>query len=692
MTIIAVGFSVTTPMLPSEATHEGRRSLPSTLAAFLPAIVVAGLWTAWTADDGAYFASSWYPSAIGLVALLGVVVLAGGRGVTPSRPARAALALLAGFVIWSYLSILWAGSPGGALEESNKLLLLLVSVSFVAVLPWSERSATVLLGAWVLGVAGVMAVDLIGALDAGEQVRQRLVAGRYLGPIGYPNGTSAVCAMALFAALLIASRRGTRPAIQIGFVAVATFLLEYALLPQSRAAVVGLAVGGVIALALAPDRIRFMLRVLIVAGAAVVTLDPLLDIYSIGVEIYYEQATDAQLAPVFKDAGREIMLTVGAAAVAASFLLAAEAALAPRSSAVRRLRMGAVGLAVVVALAGAAVAVANADRIYDRVHDGVSGDDSDSFDTGPRITASFTDKRSDYWRVAVDVFEEHPVAGVGTGSYGEEYTTRRNQDQTYNKYPHDLALRALAENGVIGALLLFGSLGVLIGGLALAWRGAPAGARTLLAAGAAVLGYFLVHASFDWVEMFPALVVPALSLPFVGLAVVGGSSRARRTTGPLVLVAGVAIVAVASLSLSLPYLSNRYVERATSDWRADPGGALQDLDRAASLNPLSARPLVRKGTIAVRLGRLGLAREAFRDALERQDEWYPHFQLGLIEASGENFPAARSELRLALALNPRDIFVLEARDRVAKNRRVDPAGVNAKIAAANRQRFTTPGN
>lgn len=662
------------------------------LAPFLPAVVVAGLWTAWAADDGAYFASSWYPSAIGLVALLGVVVLAGGRGLTPSRPARAALALLAGFVAWSYLSILWAGTPGGALEESNKLLLLLVSVSLVAVIPWSERTATVLIGAWTLGIAGVMAVDLIGALDAGEGVRQRLVAGRYLGPIGYPNGTSAVCAMALFSALLVASRRATRPAVQVGFVAVATFLLEYALLPQSRAAIVGLAVGGLIALALAPDRIRFMLRVLIVAGAAVITLDPILDIYSVGVEIYYEQGTNALLAPVFRDAGREIMLTVAGAAVAMVFLQAAELAVSPGAATVRRLRTAAIGVTLVVALAGAAVAVANADRIYDRVHDGVSSDDSDSFDTGPRITSSFTDKRSDYWRVAVDVFEEHPVAGVGTGSYGEEYTRRRNQEQTYNKYPHDLALRALAENGVVGALLLFGSLGVLIGGVVAAWRRVQGGSRTVLAVGAAVLGYFLVHASFDWVEMFPALVAPALSLPFVGLAAAAGSSRARQTIGPAALVAGVALVAVVSLTLTLPYLSNRYVERATADWRADPSGALDDLDRAASLNPLSSRPLVRKGTIAVRLGRLGLAREAFRDALERQDEWYPHFQLGLIEASGENFPAARAELRRSLALNPRDIFVLEARDRVAKNRRVDPAGINAKIAAANRQRFTTPGN
>lgn len=667
------------------------RTVPSVLVPLLPAVLIAGVWTSWTAAEGAYFPSAWYPSGIAIVVLLAVLLVSEGSRIPQSRPLRMGLGLLAAFVLWSFLSILWGASPGNALEESNRLLVLLAAVVCVAVLPWSERSATVLVVAWALGVAGVMAIDLIGAISAGEEVRGRFIAGRYLGPTGYPNASAAICAMALCPALLLASRRDVRAPFQVGLVALAVFLLEYSLLPQSRAALIGLVVAAMIALALAPDRLRLLGRLLIVGGAAAVAIGPIYDVYSVAVEIY--NGSDEQLAPVVDEAGRSIALTVGGAAVAMALLAGLERLIRPHRSVVRGIRLGTAGVTIVVALAGASLAVANANRIYDEVQDRFAGSGSDSIDTGPRISASFTDKRSDYWRVAVDVFADNPAIGAGAGAYGDEYTKRRDQDFTHNKYAHNLVLRALSEMGVVGGVLLTGAIAALIAGLLAAWRRREGGRRTTIVIASAVFGYFLVHASLDWVEQFPALAAPALSLPVVALAV--GARHARGAPGgrrPVTIAAVLVLASVAVLSLMSAYLAERYVGRASASWRTDPAGALRDLDRAASLNPLSAQVLVRKGTISVGLRRLTLARQSFREALERQDGWYPHFELALIAAGEGRFRAARAEIRSAQALNPLDPFVLDAQARIRRGQHIDIGAFHRRIATANSERFTTGGN
>lgn len=667
------------------------RTVASVLAPLIPAVLIAAVWASWTAAEGGYFPSAWYPSAIAVVVLLAVLLVTARRRIPPSRSLRVGLGLLAAFVLWSFLSILWGASPGNALEESNRLLLLLAAVLCVAVLPWNERSATVLVAAWALGVAGVMAVDLIGAVSAGEEVRERFIAGRYLGPTGYPNGSAAICAMALCPALLLASRHDVRAPIQVGLVAVAVFLLEYSLLPQSRAALVGLVAAGIIALALAPDRLRLLGRLLIVGGAAAVAIGPIYDVYSVAIEIY--NGSDDQLAPAVDEAGRSIAVTVGGAAVAMALLAGLERLARPHRPVVRGIRLGTAGVTIVAVLAGTTLAVTNANRIYDEVQDRFAGSGSDSVDTGPRITASFTDKRSDYWRVAVDVFADNPAIGAGAGAYGDEYTERRDQEFTHNKYAHNLVLRALADTGVVGGLLLTGAIAVLIAGLLAAWRRLEGSSRTIIVISSTVFGYFLVHASLDWVEMFPALAVPALSLPVVALAMVsprplaapGGPRRAG-------IAAVVAMASVAVVALMPAYLADRYVDRASASWRTDPAGALRDLDRAASLNPLSAQVLVRKGTISVGLRRLTLARKSFREALELQDGWYPHFELALIAAGEGRFRAARAEIRSAQRLNPRDPFVLDARARIHKGQHIDLAAFHRRIATANSERFTTGGN
>src|SRR5215207_4350315 len=82
------------------------------LALYLPAALVLASWIVWSYLSGGYFARDWYPAGIALVALLAVATFAGERVLPVAKPARVALIVLGAFVAWSYLSMIWAGSPG----------------------------------------------------------------------------------------------------------------------------------------------------------------------------------------------------------------------------------------------------------------------------------------------------------------------------------------------------------------------------------------------------------------------------------------------------------------------------------------------------------------------------------------------------------------------------------------------------
>ena len=79
-----------------------------------------------------------------------------------------ALAALAAFTVWSFLSITWADARGDAWDGANRTLLYLLVFALFAALPWTAAEASILLGAFALAtaVAGAWAV---GATLGGER-------------------------------------------------------------------------------------------------------------------------------------------------------------------------------------------------------------------------------------------------------------------------------------------------------------------------------------------------------------------------------------------------------------------------------------------------------------------------------------------------------------------------------------------
>jgi O-antigen ligase len=655
---------------------------------FLPAALVLGSWLVATYFSGGYFARYWYPAGIGLLALLAVTVVAGGRALPRIPAARVALLLLAGFVAWSYLSVLWAGSPASALEASNKLLVFLLTAWIVALVPWSKRSASVFLAAWSTGVAAVCVTSLLGAVNATE-FSGFLYAFRFQDPIGYVNGNAALALMAFFPALTLSYRRRIPPLLQGLLLADAAFLVEFSLLTQSRAAAFGGAAVVLLYVAIAPDRLRLVPRLGIVVGALALAAPAILDVYSTA-------KAGQSVAPAIDEAAKQIAWTTPLAGVLGAALGFVERAIRPKSGRERRVRQVEIGAVTLVGIVAAALLFAHGGRALNFVRDefrSLNGDSAGSAST--RFTKTTLYERPDYWRVALDLFDEHPVAGVGAGNFERQYTALRNEPK-YSRYAHNIWLRALSEGGIVGIVLLlafvFTAFGAALGSLGRL----DGDRRAVVVACLAAAAYFFVHASFDWLEEIPALAGPALGLAFIGIAVARGPATEERRDArasrwrSVGIVSGLALGLAALVALVPPYLSLRFVETASSNWRADPRQAFHDLDRAAALNPLSSEPRTVEGTIAVSLGEERRARGAFRRALELEQAWYPHLELALLEARAGRFRAARAEIAQAQRLSHKDPFIEEADRRIRRRERVDPAAFNRAIARQTREAFARP--
>ena len=670
----------------------GRFAAAAPSAAAAPVVVA---WILWAHFDGAYFARTWYPSALAALAVLVTVALAGGRAVPSARLARLGLILLGGFVAWAYLALLWSDAPGDGLQAANKLLLYLAVAWLLALLPWTPRSASVLIGAWVMGVAAICAWSLVDAQGT-DRIANFFVKDRYIDPIGYSNGASALGAMTFWPALVLAYRRTTPVLLRPLFLAAAVFLLEFSLLPQSRGSLIGLIATLPLFVLLAPERLRLIPVGLVVAVAVALSVGPIYDVYDVATAVIFGDSQRA-VGPVLDDAIARMWLTTLLAGLAGAALAALDRVVRPSARTVHGTRRVVTVVMIAAAVVGAGVAIANAGAIGDGVTERwetfKSGRDTLP-KPGVRLAGVYADQRYDYWRVGLNGFRERPLTGIGTGGYERYYTMERRLEKP-SRYAHDLWLRVLSEEGIVGFLLLAGFLGIVLGAAGRGSRRSSMEAAAISAAAVASSFYFFVHSSFDWIEEFPALASPAFALPLVALVAASAETTRGRAApaGTRRVAAGLAValaVAAAGLALVPAFISTRYDDRAARTWTAAPEAAFRDLGRAADLAPLSSRPQLRAGTLAVELGQYQRAQPLFRAALEREDAWYGHFELALIASSQGRNAQAKREIEIAHKLNREDRFVSEALSSIRRGRRLNPGRFNRDIAGLNRERFTAP--
>ncbi|MHB8242195.1 MAG: O-antigen ligase family protein [Solirubrobacteraceae bacterium] len=673
------------------------RQAPATLPAFLAVV----LFVVWAASQAGYPVTHWAPGGLILLVLLAMTAwIVGLRPRELAWPLRVALGCLAAYTALSFLSILWAGTPGDAWEGADRTLLyLLVFVLFAG---WRQRaaSAAALLTVWTLALTVLAAYAALHVSAAGVAGLEVLLPGGRLGyPSGYPNANAAQWLMAFWAALLLARSERLPWALRGLLAGSAVLLAQVALLSQSRGSLYATPVMLVLVFALLPERTRtFALLVPIAAGIGL-SAPSVLHVGDHLENGHVVPATlhTAVLAMFVAAALVGVVVAIGSAVESRQVLPASiRGRVRPAIAAVAVLSL------LVLVAGGLAVAGNPVKRIENGWHSFKGGYGTQ---TGSRLVSGLGSNRYDFYRVALDEFLAHPIVGIGADNFQVQYLLHGHSEETPH-YPHSVELRTLTQTGLIGALLAAAGLGAALLACARVLRRADPLARYVVAAALGGFAYWLVHGSIDWFWEFAGLGAPAFAL--LGLAcsldpasrpvvpalatdepagrTAAAALRATVLRRRLSLGAAAVLAVCAALSLGAPWLSQLQIESAARIWTKAPQAAYSRLRSAARLNPLSDRADVVAGGIALRYDDLPRAEHDFSLALSRAPEdAYATLERGAIASARGRRAAALALLERAARLNPREPLARQVLAVVKRGQRVNVEALNDSILAKGEQ-------
>lgn len=649
--------------------------------ALLPAFLVIAIIAWWAANDGGYASTDWLIGGVFIVALTATVVVAlGPLARAPSRAALSALVLLVLYAAWSMLSTTWAEAPGEAYDGGLRAVVYAAVFALFVVLPWTPRSAFGTVLAFVAAIA-VLGIVVAVRVVTSDDLSTVFLTARLAEPLDYHNANAALWTLAALPALVLAGSRATPAILRPVLLGVATLLGGLALMGLSRGWLAGMVAAALVMVAVGPSRLRLALFALLPVGALLAVSGELFEPYRVASALQPAEAAVALAGPA-EAAIRALLLATVAVVVAGALLVLADLRLFPdrpvrRVPAVPRgLRLAAVGVVAVLIVGGAAAADAP-DRAKDAWADLREGGQPGS-DPGSRFT-SLGGSRYDIWRVAVDVWRDQPVAGLGQDNFEDAYLRGRKNQFEEARWTHSLVLRVLAHTGAVGALLFFG--GLLAAVVAALRRRGAVGATGTVAGMAALIPVVVwtAHGSVDWLWEFPALSASALAMLGLAAALPGRAhDRAAPVAGgrpPLVrrgahVAVGLSSVIVAG-ALGVAWVVARDVDQAGRTWPSGPTQALDRLDRAQTLAPLDAEPAIVEGVVAHRTGDPERARRAFTEATRRAPQnWFPRFALGLLASERGRQDVAERHLRAASRLTPTEPLVRDAIRRVRSPRPV----------------------
>jgi O-Antigen ligase len=271
--------------------------------------------------------------------------------------------------------------------------------------------------------------------------------------------------------------------------------------------------------------------------------------------------------------------------------------------------------------------------------------------------------RDEFWRVAIDAFEEEPVIGHGAGTYRFSWHLLRH-DSVANLDAHSLYLQAFAELGVVGGVIVIAMVGFLLWTGFAAWRHARGSRRELYAVLLGVCLAFAVGCAIDW--FWQIAVVAAVFFLASGILVAArcaqlarvrteGDGRVEQRRYGLAI-AGLLIAWISAIALIGPLLVDREID--ASDSAAASGNlpsAVDHAETARSIEPWATSPYLQLALLAEREGNYPLASERIDQAIDReQDSWLLYYVKARIENKAGDEAAARADFAEAKRLNPRE--------------------------------------
>lgn len=586
--------------------------------------------------------------------MLLAMVAAGAVRLPRSIHLRVAIATIWAYVLLVGLSVLWSESSAGAWEGAARSVLF--AATFTLAVTSGGRAVRRLGPLLLAGVVAIAAITLVRMLAEGSEL---FLAGRLNLPLGYRNATAAFFALGLWPLLGVAARRGLASGLRAGAFAAAVALLGLAFITQSRGVLLGILAGGVVSVAIGPDRVRRLwLAIAAVAAIALASGGLLVPFHA------FDSGAGTVSDADVRSATTTLLLVTGV-----SFLLALLATVLDnglRSEQLERLHLrevataGLVGIAVLAAVVGLAKIgnpVTYTDQKLDEFTDLEAATTGSS---GVRL-GTVGGQRYDLYRIAWNQFLDQPLAGEGEGSYEFAYYRERRTDRNLDN-PHSLPMLLLSETGLLGFGLFAAWL--IAAGLAVlgAIRRASEGERIWIAGLSAGAATLLAQSLVDWFWLLPGLF--ALAALMLGLAAAGEEDDApaeaqasRWGAGRALAVAGLAVLVVA---VGLLFLSDLYLRKARVEAATSPQAALDAARTAGSLNPLAVEPLYLQASALETQGERAQARAALEDALAQEPENFVTLALlGDLETRAGKPGQARLYYRRSLRLNPLDVGLRE---------------------------------
>jgi hypothetical protein len=608
----------------------------------LPTIAVVGFtWVlAWN-TEGSITASDWEPYAAGTALLLSVVLLS-GTAIRPGRAAAWSAGLLVGFAAWSAISIDWSPLPASARDDA--LLALFYALAFLVPL-MTLRSAGDRLAAVVAVVTGLSSIAVATLVDVrltGDPTNLFLFK-RLVFPISYTNGEAAFALLGFWPTIALAASRRLPVVVRALAVGGATAMLCCFLMTQSKGGGASLAVSAIVFFAVTPARLRALVPAVIAAVPATAGFRPLTSPY---------RAADAALADAIRHAGSIALVLTATAVVAGLVYALVDVRLSVSPDVHRRAGLGVCALLVAALLAGVAVFFVRVDHpVHFAEQKWHTFKRLPTNDTASSHFTSLGSNRYDFWRVALDEFRDHPLAGIGSHGWAAAYLQNGRSVETPER-AHSVEADAISETGIVGLVLLVGSGLLALVTVGRRGRTSPL-AASLLGAGA----YFAVHASVDWIWSIPAIGLPAFLLVGIGASADGDSALPTRVALP----GGIVSLAVALLAFTPPWVSAKLVDQAYDAGSAS--AAADDRRWARRLDPLAVDPLLAEAALARPPGNLPPLRRAV--AKQPRDAEL-HYLLGLAYLNLGRTAEARSALAEAARLSPRDPAIRAALARAGR--------------------------
>jgi tetratricopeptide (TPR) repeat protein len=646
-----------------------------------------------TTSQGAFAISRWAPLTLFILASLIGALLARRHMGLPSRPVAIALGAIWALAAWSMLSMLWAKSSGDAFLAGNRMILYAAIATLPFAFPATRRQLAAAGWAISVGIGAIAIYVLIHLLVDGQSL---FLAGRLNGPVNYRNATALLFAIPFWPMVIATATRTNRRGVRASAFAIAALCLGLAFLTQARGTMLGLVLGGIVALALGPDRVRrAWVAALAFLGVAVASPLLLRPYHAFTRHNGFVSNHDIAVA-----AEALALLTLAAFGVGLVIALWDQGlrANSPQMRHVRQASRIALAAGVVIAVIGVLAAIGNPVTYAHQKWDQFRNLNESTTTASTRLLTT-SGQRYDLWRVALKEFDSAPILGVGGDNYSFGYYQQRATDRNLND-PHSLVFALLAENGIVGVGLFL----VFLGGIAATMRSrwsslTPAERRSVVAPAAA--GTVLIgQSTVDWIWLIPGLTAVGIFALAVAAAQVAAPredelaaateaaadprwrpSTLERVGRPA---AGIALVA-SVVSLLALFLSDAYIQRArTLD--SNPSAELSAAKTASTLDPWSVTPHYLQSSAYESMGQRGAALHQLKDALSLE----PHNAatlgvLGDFWARGGRFAAARHYYRAALALNPRDTG-LQQLAKIGERGGPDATRKHAATAAPTRRR------